>query len=114
LLQVDGYQGYNQLPKSIELTGCWAHCRRKYTDILTSLPKGTDTKDSLAAKAVEMIGRLYGVESTLNEKYDNRFDEQALADIYQTRQVLRPKYSVIELPALPVQKQPNIMTTGNC
>jgi choline/glycine/proline betaine transport protein len=28
--------------------------------------------------------------------------------------VLRPKYSVIELPALPVQKQPNIMTTGNC
>jgi hypothetical protein len=28
--------------------------------------------------------------------------------------LLRPKYSVIELPALPVQKQPNIMTTGNC
>lgn len=86
LLQVDGYQGYNQLPKSIELTGCWAHSRRKYTDILTSLPKGTDKKDSLAAKAVEMIGRLYGVESMLNEKYDNRFDELALADIYQTRQ----------------------------
>jgi hypothetical protein len=53
---------------------------------LTSLPKGTDTKDSLAAKAVEMIGKLYGVESMLNEKYDNYFDDLALADIYQARQ----------------------------
>lgn len=85
LLQVDGYQGYNQLPKSIELMGCWAHARRKYADILTSLPKGTDTKDSLAAKALEMIGKLYGVERMLNEKYDSSFDELALADIYQTR-----------------------------
>lgn len=86
LLQVDGYQGYNQLPKTIELTGCWAHARRKYADILTSLPKGTDTTDSLAAKALEMIGKLYGVERKLNEKYDSTFDEPTLADICQSRQ----------------------------
>ena len=86
LLQVDGYQGYNQLPKSIELMGCWAHARRKYTDILTSLPKGTDTKDSLAVKALEMIGKLYAIERQLNEKHESNFDEPALADIYQTRQ----------------------------
>jgi|LSQX01.2.fsa_nt_gb transposase len=86
LLQIDGYQGYNQLPKSIELAGCWAHARRKYTDILTSLPKGTNTKDSLAAKALEMIGQLYGVERMLSKKYESNLDEQALADIHQTRQ----------------------------
>ncbi len=66
--------------------GCWAHARRKYTDILTSLPKGTDTKDSLAAKALEMIGKLYVIERMLNEKHESNFDELALADIYKTRQ----------------------------
>ena len=54
LLQIDGYQGYNKLPASIELAGCFAHVRRKYTDILKSLPKNTKTKDSLAEKAIKM------------------------------------------------------------
>lgn len=90
LLQIDGYQGYNKLPASIELAGCFAHARRKYADILNSLPKNTDTKDSLAEKAIEMIGRLYAIEKQLTEKYEGKkLDELALKDIHKTRQ----KYS---------------------
>ena len=87
LLQIDGYQGYNKLPASIELAGCFAHARRKYTDILKSLPKNTNTKDSLTEKAIEIIRKLYAIEKMLTEKYENTmFDENALKDIYQTRQ----------------------------
>ena len=67
LLQIDGYQGYNKLPASIELAGCFAHARRKYTDILKSLPKNTKTKVSLADKANKMIGKLYAIERQLKE-----------------------------------------------
>ncbi|MDD2190793.1 MAG: IS66 family transposase [Eubacteriales bacterium] len=87
LLQIDGYQGYNKLPASIELAGCFAHARRKYTDILKSLPKNTKTKDSLAEKAIKMIGKLYAIERQLKEKYEGKqLDEPALKDIYETRQ----------------------------
>ena len=41
-LHVDGYAGYNTLyrtpktkaPRSVTEVGCWAHARRKFTDIL--------------------------------------------------------------------------------
>jgi transposase len=87
LLQIDGYQGYNKLPASIELAGCFAHARRKYTDILKSLPKNTNTNDSLAEKAIAIIGKLYAIERQLKEKYEGKqLDALALNDIYQTRQ----------------------------
>ncbi len=73
LLQIDGYQGYNKLPASIELVGCFAHARRKYTDILKSLPKNTNTKDSLAEKAIAIIGKLYAIEKQLKEKEEKIF-----------------------------------------
>lgn len=87
LLQIDGYQGYNKLPASIELAGCFAHARSKYTDILKSLPKNTNTNDSLAEKAIAIIGKLYAIERQLKEKYEGKqLDALALNDIYQTRQ----------------------------
>jgi transposase len=37
-LHSDGYQAYHNLPQDIIVVGCWAHMRRKFTDILKSLP----------------------------------------------------------------------------
>lgn len=39
-LHTDGYEAYHcKLPQEITVVGCWAHMRRKFTDLLKSLPK---------------------------------------------------------------------------
>ena len=52
-LQVDGYAGYNQLQPKVRLAGCWAHARRKFTEVLDALPKGTDKTGSLSSGSPE-------------------------------------------------------------
>lgn len=60
-LMTDGYEGYNKLTKTegIEHLVCWAHVRRKFVEAVKVQPKG---RQGHADQAVEMIGRLYGVE----------------------------------------------------
>ncbi|SLK13514.1 Transposase [Novosphingobium mathurense] len=63
-LQADGYSGYNALyrdpktkaPRDVTEVGCWAHARRKFTDILGKTPS------SIAAEAVVRIGELFAIE----------------------------------------------------
>lgn len=40
MLHTDGYEAYHcKLPPEITVVGHWAHMRRKFTDLLKSLPK---------------------------------------------------------------------------
>lgn len=63
-LQADGYAGYNTLyrdpktkaPRGVTEVGCWAHARRKFTDILEKSPS------PIAAEAVVRIGALFAIE----------------------------------------------------
>jgi transposase len=63
-LQADGYAGYNTLyrdpktkaPRGVTEVGCWAHSRRKFTDILEKSPS------PIAAQAVVRIGELFAIE----------------------------------------------------
>lgn len=63
-LQADGYTGYNTLfrdpktkaPRAVTEVGCWAHARRKFTDILDKTPS------PIAAEAVVRIGELFAIE----------------------------------------------------
>lgn len=57
---VDGYSGYNKLPKKQR---CFAHLRRKFTDCLKSLSK-EDKERSKASKAIELINKLFIFEKT--------------------------------------------------
>lgn len=59
LLQTDGYSGYNGLRsrKGITNIGCWAHCRRKFAEIV-KLSKVTGK----AHEAVSYIRKLYTIE----------------------------------------------------
>lgn len=74
----DGYTGYNRLIQSeneikkIELANCWAHARRKFTDINTNYPEKCkeilDLMDELfaiekKAKTLEMLKSLREAES---------------------------------------------------
>jgi transposase len=59
-LQADGYSGYNSLYRNpshvVTEVGCWAHARRKFTDILEKNPS------PIAAEAVVKIGELFAIE----------------------------------------------------
>ena len=59
-LQADGYSGYNRLYRNpshvVTEVGCWAHARRKFTDVLEKNPS------PIAAEAVVRIGELFAIE----------------------------------------------------
>jgi hypothetical protein len=63
-LQADGYAGYNALyrdpktkaPRDVTEVGCWAHARRKFTDVLEKTPS------PIAAEAVVRIAELFAIE----------------------------------------------------
>ncbi len=59
VLQVDGYAGYNQVCKLIDVTraGCWAHARRYFKDATKN-----SKKKKRAQKAINLIKKLYKVE----------------------------------------------------
>lgn len=61
----DDYAGYTKLKKdnpNIKLQRCFAHVRRRFMDIIKSVPEA-DMKDSYAAKIIEVIGRLFHLEA---------------------------------------------------
>jgi len=60
-LHSDGYQAYHNLPPDIIPVGCWAHVRRKFADILKSLPD-YNKPGSLAMRGVDFCDKLFDLE----------------------------------------------------
>jgi len=60
-LMVDGYEGYNGVCGSDDITrlGCWAHARRKFVVAQRAQPKG---KTGAADQALALIAKLYRIE----------------------------------------------------
>jgi len=66
--QADAFPGYNALyrdpktkaPRGVVEVGCWAHVRRKFTDILNKSPS------PIAAEAIVRIGELFAIERDIN------------------------------------------------
>ena len=67
-IQTDGYAGYDGLdykPGIIHI-GCWAHVRRKFTEVIKArqpVKKGQPQKTGSAEVALSYIGKLYQLES---------------------------------------------------
>ena len=72
-LQVDGYSPYGKT--TAKIAGCMAHARRKFVDAKTAQGKN---KTGKADVALNLIGKLYGIEASLKDK---NVDEK-----YQVRQ----------------------------
>lgn len=75
-LQTDGYSAYNAAEKAVRV-GCWAHARRKFTECC--LPKGVNDKNSKAAQALGLIGRIFAADEGFkdipeNERTENRHE----------------------------------------
>ena len=71
-LMTDGYEGYNAVGRTegIEHLVCWAHARRGFVKVVQA-SKG---KRGRANEAIDMIGRLYGIE----RKFADATDEARL------------------------------------
>lgn len=48
--------------------GCWAHCRRKYTEALESAPSGTDMKATASYRLLHKINKLFALKRKLAGK----------------------------------------------
>ncbi|MGN7614562.1 IS66 family transposase, partial [Magnetococcales bacterium HHB-1] len=68
-LQTDGYNGYGPVAAApnIVRVGCMAHARRKFDEALRSAGK-KKRKTSLAAEAIQQIGKLYAIEKQLRKE----------------------------------------------
>lgn len=84
-LITDGYQPYHTLMKNsdtIKVSGCWAHARRKFAEIMKAAAKGAalTPAQSVAAEAVKRIDALYH----LDNKYKNSSAEARLDNRQQS------------------------------
>jgi hypothetical protein len=98
-LQTDGYSGYNNLRKRLDITGfgCLTHSRRKHDEVL----KITKNKSGVAAEFIERIKPLYALEAKMDEINCN----------FHTRKRLRQKQAWPILKALrPWLKQQLVKT----
>jgi len=79
-VQTDGYSGYNFLDhqKGVRHIGCWAHARRKFTDVTKAL--GKNRKAGAADKALSYIKKLYRLEKIARTK------KYSPEEIYRMRQ----------------------------
>lgn len=76
-LVVDGYEGYNNID-NVSLAGCWAHVKRKYSDIIKGL-SSKQRPSSLAITYIKIIDKLFALE----EKYKKL---ETVDQIYRARQ----------------------------
>ena len=83
ILITDGYQPYHTLMRKdgeIKVAGCWAHCRRRYAEILKTAQKGKvlTPVQAVAAEAIRMIDMIY--------HKDNHFKESSIEKRLTNRQ----------------------------
>jgi len=87
-LHTDGYQAYDHLPESIIPVGCWAHVRRKFADILKSLPD-YNKPGSLAMRAMEYCDKLFDLERKYAElTADGNFKARYEARLEKSKPVM--------------------------
>ena len=70
-LITDGYQVYHKLandePDRFVVAGCWAHTKRKFTEILKSAGKSKSSCYTIASKAEKRIQKIYHEDNKLKE-----------------------------------------------
>ncbi len=67
-MQTDGYAGYNIVANREGVTqlGCWAHVRRKFTDIVKS-GASDEVSKKYAQELVVMVAKLYKIEKEIKD-----------------------------------------------
>lgn len=88
-LHTDGYQVYHNLPPDIIVAGCWAHVRRRWENLLKTIPrekrKGSNAERGLAyCNALFSLEREFGaLKLTPQERYEKRLEKsKPVADAF--------------------------------
>lgn len=70
VLMTDGYAPYEHVANTNRLVhlACWAHCRRYFNDALQALPKDKRGPEQVAVQFMDLIGKLYHVESEARQE----------------------------------------------
>jgi len=68
-LQTDGYAGYNAAVNQNGLIhlGCWAHARRKFTEVIKAQGKSKNKKMGKAQRGLAFIQKLYKIEKAVRD-----------------------------------------------
>ena len=91
VLVTDGYQVYHTLAKQqedLEISGCWAHARRKFAEIVKSYEDKKAVRTTLAYKALARIQDIYALDNRLSglsiqEREKNRHERiEPLVDAF--------------------------------
>ena len=86
-LHTDGYPVYHNLPPDITVVGCWAHVRRKWENLLKTIPKDK-RKGTNAERALAYINELFNLERKFedlspSERYEKRIElSKPVADAF--------------------------------
>ncbi len=77
-VQTDGYSGYDFLDErdNIVHDGCWAHVRRKFTEVIKATGPPEKVRSGIAKEAVLKIRELYAIEKEA-DRAGLSFDERA-------------------------------------
>lgn len=74
----DGYQVYHTVEKELEdlkIAGCWVHCRRKFDEALTAVPKAAQ-KESLSYLIIKQIQAIYWEDKLKELKPEDRLRQR--------------------------------------
>jgi len=90
-LHTDGYEAYHKL-QNVTVIGCWAHVRRKFTDILKSLPEKARA-GSEAMRGKVFCDRLFALEREFAKlPSDNNFQARYEARLGKSKPVMDAFY----------------------
>jgi transposase len=92
-LHADGYAGYHNLKKEITVVGCWSHARRKFFDMIKTLPK-EKRASTQAARGVVFCDRLFALEEEFAKlPQDENFKARCEARLEKSKPVLEEFYT---------------------
>lgn len=64
LILADAWGAYDKVEGTVHAHD-WAHVRRKFVDVVSGAPKGTDLKSSLSSKIISLISKLFRYDKAL-------------------------------------------------
>jgi len=95
-LHTDGYDGYHKLNDNIIIVGCWAHARRKFDEVLKSLPP-EDRKGSSTLVGKQFCDKLFKLEDALTdlapeERFKQRlkYSKPVMDEFFAWAEALKP------------------------
>jgi len=95
-LHTDGYDVYHKLPEAVTIVGCWAHARRKFDEVLKSLPV-KDREGSNPSLGKRYCDKLFKLEDTFTglapedrHKHRLKFSKPVMDELFTWAEALDP------------------------